>query len=357
MLQKRSAMVVARPFGTLPDGTSIDACVLRNDSIELEAITWGCIITALRVAGRNGEWLNVVLGYDRLEPYLSNPAYLGAVAGRYANRIAYGRLPLEGTDHQLTCNDGVHHLHGGIRGFDQHVWTATTVEGADASGVTFTRTSPAGEEGYPGAAHVRVTYLVRSDASVAIEYAVTSDAPTVVNLTQHSYFNLGGRGEATVLGHELTIAADSFLPVDAQLIPTGASAEVDRTPFDFRRSAQIGERLQHDHEQLRLAGGFDHNFVLSRAGGSVNPVATLRSPSSGCTLEIATTEPGLQLYTGQQLDGRRVSAGGRILGAHAGVCLETQHFPDSPHHARFPSTVVRPGLPYASHTTWTFNVT
>jgi aldose 1-epimerase len=345
--------LTAHHFGTLPDGKSVEIFSIRSESIELRAISYGAIITSLRVPDRNGHVADVVLGHDMLDPYIENPAYLGAVVGRYANRIALGRFQLDGVTHRLATNDGANHLHGGTCGFSRRLWTASPVSTRDATGVRFTRTSEAGEERYPGTLHLSVTYLV-SPGQVALHYEATTDAPTIVNLTQHSYFNLGGETSSSVLDHELTVHADAYTPVGAGLIPTGEFAPVANTPFDFRQPARIGDRIQRHHEQLRIAGGFDHNFILSRRE-STTPVAELRHPSSGRTLRVVTSEPGLQFYGGHLLDRSCTDAYGRTLGASAGMCLETQHYPDSPNHPSFPSVTLREGQTYESTTLWEFH--
>ncbi len=343
--------VSTRHFGLLADGDRVDAWTLGNDRIELQAITLGAIITSLRAADRQGRRADVVLGHETLTGYLDNRAYLGAVVGRYANRIARGCFSLDGQVYRLARNDGPNHLHGGSRGFDRHIWQAAPVHEHDSAGVVFTRTSPAGEEQYPGTLHAAVTYRLAHD-TVELKYHATADAPTIVNLTQHTYFNLAGETSTSILDHELLIHAERFTPVDASLIPTGAVAPVEGTPFDFRTRAALRERLQEDDEQLERAGGFDHNFALGQHD-TCAPAAEVHDPSSGRRLEIATTEPGLQLYAGQLLDGR-TGAYGRVLGRHAGLCLETQHFPDSPNKPQFPSVVLRPGAVYHSRTTWRF---
>lgn len=346
------ARVTSRPFGEHTDGRTVDMFVIETDVLEMRAITLGAIITSLRMRSGDGEPVDVVLGHDRLEPYFRNPAYLGAVVGRYANRIAGGRFELDGLEHQLATNDRGQHLHGGIVGFDQLLWTAQPIETRDGCGVLFSRTSPAGEEQYPGTLKVRVAYLLSGD-TVIIRYLAVTDAATIVNLTQHTYFNLAGQTSRSTLDHELTIHADAYTPVDDALIPSGELARVQGTPFDFTRPIAIGAQLC-DHDQLRLGHGYDHNLVL-RGGseGELAAAATLRDPASGRALDIATSEPGLQFYGGQLLDGA-VGAYGRVFDPYAGLCLETQHFPDSPHHAQFPSVTLRPGERFRSVTAWRF---
>jgi aldose 1-epimerase len=348
------AGVTRTSFGKDESGRAVDLFVLDNGYFELHAITWGCVITSLRVADRAGVREDIVLGHESLEPYLVNPPYIGAVVGRYANRIAGGQFTLDGQTHKLAANNGPNHLHGGPRGFHRQLWDGRDITTGDKIGVEFSRVSPAGEEDYPGNLHVTVSYVLWGD-TVDVEYQATTDTPTVVNLTQHSYFNLGGPSRPDVLAHEVTVHADAFTPVNTTLIPTGAIAPVMGTPFDLRSPALVGVRLKQDHEQLRLGNGFDHNFVLGGSRGTLRAAAVLRDPASGRRLEVSTTEPGVQLYTGQSLDGRITGAYGRRFTAHAGMCLETQHFPDSPNHPQFPSTVLRPDQRWTSATRWRFS--
>ena len=294
-------------------------------------MTYGGIIVSLRVPDRAGNLGDVVLGYESLAGYLTNPSYFGAIIGRYANRIAKGRFTLDGTTYKLAVNNGPNHLHGGIRGFDKVVWQAQPISAAGGQGVAFSHTSSDGDEGYPGTLTCRVQYLLTDRDELLVDYEATTEAPTHVNLTQHSYFNLAGAGSGEIRGHELMIAADSYTAVDAGLIPTGAIAPVAGTSFDFRRSRAIG-----DEE-------YDLNFVL-RGGGAPGPVhaARVAEPITGRTLDVFTTEPGLQFYTGLRSGG--------------GFCLETQHFPDSPNQPGFPSTILRPGQRYQSRTVFAFGV-
>jgi aldose 1-epimerase len=342
-------------FGRTPDGQPVESFTLTNArGIEVRAITFGDIIVSVRVPDRDGRLDDVVLGHDDLDGYLAKSAYLGALVGRYANRIAGGRFTLDGRTYPLATNNGPNHLHGGVRGFDKHVWKAEPFERPGAAGVVFTRRSPDGEEGYPGNLDVRVTYTLTDRNDLSFEYFATTDKPTVVNLSQHSYFNLAGDGKRDVLGHELTIDADRFTPVDKTLIPTGVLAPVAGTPFDFRKPTAIGLRIGADDEQLRIGGGYDHNFVLNRRREGLTHAARVFEPTTGRTMDIATTEPGVQFYTGNFLDGSIKGKGGRAYGRRYGFCLETQHFPDSPNQARFPSTVLRPGQQYRSQTVLTF---
>ncbi len=347
-------MVSRRRFGVLPDGAVVDLLSISRGRLELSALTYGGIITSLRVPDRHGQQRSVVLGFDRLEPYLADRAYLGAIVGRYANRIAGGRFRVDGVSYRLATNDGHHHLHGGLQGFGRQLWDAAPVEATHAVGVAFTRTSPAGEDGYPGALRVEVRYDLMDDDTVVIRYTATTDATTIVNLTQHSYFNLSDE-PLTVLDHELCIHAEHYTPVGTGLIPDGTVAAVAGTPFDFRRPVRIADRARQPHPQLLAAGGFDHNYVLAPANRPLTLAATLREPRSGRTLEVSTTEPGLQFYGGHLLDDI-CGPGGFALGPHAGLCLETQHFPDSPNRTQFPPVVLREDEQYSSTTSWRFGL-
>ena len=344
------------PFGRMPDGTPVDVFTLTSaGGLEVRAITYGGIVVSVRVPDRAGRFDDVVLGHGDLAGYLGSPAYFGAVVGRCANRIARGRFTLDGRTHQLSVNDGPHHLHGGFRGFDKVVWQAD--EGGDqAASVGFHHTSPSGHEGYPGALSVDVSYTLTDRDELVFDYTATADAATPVNLTHHCYFNLAGAAAEDVLDHELTLFADAFTPVDETLIPLAAATPVEGTPLDFRRRTAIGARIDADHPQLAHGGGYDQNFVLRRPGPGLVHAARLFDPASGRKLDLHTTEPGLQLYTGNRLDGTVRGKAGRMYGRHAGLCLETQHFPDSPNHPEFPSTILRPGGEYRSRTILTFGM-
>jgi aldose 1-epimerase len=345
------------PFGRMPDGTAVDVFTLTNDhGVEIRAINYGCIIASIRIPDRNKQFDDIVLGHNTLEGYLTRSRFFGAVVGRYANRIAKGRFTLDGKTIELATNNGPNHLHGGIRGFDKVVWTAEGFDHGGDAGVIFTYTSADGEEGYPGALDVHVTYTLTPGNELAIVYEAWTDKPTVINLTQHSYFNLGGDGSGEITGHELTIHAGRFTPVDATQIPTGEIAPVDGTPFDFRKATVIGARIDADHEQIRRGKGYDHNWVINRKDSALTPAARVVDLRSGRSLTVATTEPGMQFYSGNNLDGTLVGKTGRGYGRRSGLCLETQHFPDSPNHANFPSTVLRPGERFQSKTLFTFGV-
>lgn len=346
----------ATPFGSA-DGKTVSLYTLRNaHGLSAGVANYGGIIVSLLLPDCHGLFDDVVLGYDALDGYLGDTAYLGALLGRYANRIAGGRFTLDGESYTLAVNGDSNHLHGGCKGFDKVVWSAEPFAGPGTNGVVLRYTSWDGEEGYPGTVHAEVTYTLSDANELSIDYCATTDRPTPLNLSQHSYFNLAGAAGGDVLAHEISIAAEHFTPVDATLIPTGELAVVAGTPFDLREATVLGSRIAADHEQLKLGRGFDHNFVLRGDGPGPALAARVREPRSGRVLEVLTTEPGVQLYTGNFLDGRHVGKGGVAYTQHAGFCLETQHFPDSPNQPAFPSTILRPGRPFRSRTVWRFAV-
>jgi aldose 1-epimerase len=344
-------------IGELADGTPVHRWTLANDrDMTVTVLTYGGIIQTIEVPDRAGVSANVALGLPGLDDYAArNRPYLGALIGRYANRIAGGAFTLDGRTYRLPVNNPPNSLHGGTEGFDKRVWAAT----GTGDGVELAYTSPDGEMGYPGTLEVRARYTLTADSELRIDYQATSDAPTVVNLTNHSYLNLAGEAAGSVEGHLLQLHAGSFTPTDATSIPTGELAPVAGTPFDFTSPHAIGERIDEDDEQLRLGLGYDHNYVLDRppgAEGTLVPAARVTDPGSGRVLEVDTTEPGLQLYSANQLDGTLTGPGGVAYGPRAGLCLETQHFPDSPNQPGFPSTVLRPGETYRSATVYRFAV-
>ena len=345
--------VTRQPFGKTRDGTPVEQFTLTNArGLEVRAITYGAVITSIRVPDRTGTIADIALGFDTLEGYLGAHPFFGAVVGRYGNRIANARFALGGRTYQLAANDGANHLHGGVRGFDKYVWTAAAIAGGN--GVRFTRVSPDGEEGYPGRLQTSVSYVLTEASELVIDYEATTDRATPVNLTQHTYFNLAGHNAGTILDHEVTIAADRFTPVGGTLIPTGVLAPVDGTPMDFRRPAKVGARIDADTEQIKFGRGYDHNWVLNKKGSGLELAARVVDPASGRTLEVSTTEPGVQFYTGNFLDGTVKGKGGTAYGRRSGLCLETQHFPDSPNQPAFPSTILEPGATYRSKTVWKF---
>jgi aldose 1-epimerase len=349
MLPRRGASDTGREqFGQLPDGRSIDRFRLAAGGIAIEVMTLGAIIRSLRVPDRSGRMDDVVLGFDTLAEYLDNPDYFGAVVGRYANRIRNGRFSLDGRSCQLSINDGPNHLHGGSRGFDRALWDADWLP--DRDGVRLRYVSPNGEQGYPGTLIATVVYRLEPPSSVAIEFEASSDRPTPVNLTQHSYFHPAGSAMGDVLDHRLWINAEVYTPIDAALLPTGEIAPVSGTPLDFRAGERIGARIDADHEQIVNGRGYDHNFVLRG-----RHAARAADPASGRMMDVFTTEPGLQFYSGNMLTGGR-GKGGRPYPRRSGFCLETQHFPDSPNHPQFPSTILWPGSILRSRTTFAFGV-
>jgi aldose 1-epimerase len=350
----REPSVTRAPFGTMPGGTPVELFTLTNrNGMEVRVITYGAIIQSIRVPDRNGRFADVVNGHDTLEGYRTRSRFFGALVGRYANRIAGGRFALDNREYTLATNNGPNHLHGGLIGFDKVVWTAASVVPGK---IELTRISPDGEEGYPGTLHVSVTYSLSDANELSVRYHATTDKPTPINLTNHSYFNLAGHDAGDIGGHILTLNADRYTPADATQIPTGQLVSVTGTPFDFRQPTAIGARIDADDEQLKLGGGYDHNFVLN--GGIQNGVvaAEVVDPASGRTLQVSTTEPGVQFYSGNKLDGSITGKGGTVYGRRSGFCLETQHFPDSPHHANFPSTILRPGQAFDSTTVFKFGV-
>jgi aldose 1-epimerase len=342
-----------QPFGTLADGTAVDLYRLTGDcGIEAGIIPFGGIVTALRVPDREGKVANVVLGLPRLEDYTVPSRYFGAIIGRYANRIARGRFDLDGAEVRLSVNNGPNTLHGGPGGFNRRLWR---VESAEDGALVLAYRSPHGEEGYPGTLDVTVTYKLTPDKGLAIDYWAVTDKATVINLTNHSFFNLAGEGSGSVEGHELMVNASSFTPVDETSIPTGEIAPVAGTPLDFTTPVRIGARIRDGHRQLVLARGYDHNFVIDRRGAE-GPVLAARvvEPGSGRVMEVLTTEPGVQVYTANYLDGTLVGTGGRVYRQGDGLCLETQHFPDSPNRPEFPTTRIEPGEVFRSTTIYRF---
>jgi len=351
-----------RIFGRLPspDGASVEEFTLTNaHGIEVRAITYGAIITVIRTPDRSGKLADIVFGFDSLEGYLAQSPYFGAIVGRFANRIAHGQFSLDGVTYHLATNNGPNSLHGGLRGFDKVLWTAEPVQSDSDAGVVFHYLSPNGEEGYPGNVDVRVTYMLTPRDELVVDYTATTDKATPLNLSQHSYWNLHGDGKGDILDHVLTLDASAYTPVDSTLIPTGQIAAVAGTPFDFRSPTAIGARIEQPNKQLRFGKGYDHNWVLDRpAGGGTALVraARLVDSTSGRTLEISTSEPGIQFYSGNFLDGTITGKHGVAYGHRAALCLETQHFPDSPNHPNFPSTILRLGETYHSRTVFSFGL-
>jgi len=337
--------------GHTPEGTPVDLYSLKDGKIEVDIMTYGGIVVSLRVPDRNGKLDDVVLGVDSVEKYVSQTAHFGGIIGRYANRIAHGTFQLDGNTYHIPKNDGDNALHGGLIGFDKVVWEAKQIP----DGVDLTHVSKDGDQGFPGTLTTHVRYTV-SGGALRIEYSATTDKHTVLNLTSHSYFNLKGQGNGDVLETVLEIDASRMTPVDATLIPTGELKSVEGTPFDFRKPHAIGERINADDAQLRLGHGYDHNFVLDHAESKLLEAAEAYEPASGRTLKVLTTEPGVQLYTGNFLDGSITGKEGKVYKTRYAFCLETQHFPDSPNHPQFPSTELKPGQKFHSVTIYEFGV-
>jgi len=338
-------------FGQTRDGRDVTCYALQcAGGLRLEVLDYGAIVRCLYMPDRQGRLLDVVLGYDDLASYEQDRCYVGAAIGRYANRIRGGTFILDGRTYHVSTNDGPHHLHGGERGFGKVVWRARPFEDADTAGLVLEHTSTNGDEGYPGNLAVQVVYGLSASNVFSVEYRATADSPTPVNLTHHAYFNLSGEGTGDVLGHELTIRADLFTEIDSDLLPTGKLVPVEGTPLDFRQAERIGARIEESHEQLRLARGYDHTFVLAAANRALSPAARVFEPASGLAMEVFTTEPGMQFYSGNFLEAFRPGKHGHRYEPRVGFCLETQHFADSPNHPRFPSTILRPGDELRSRT-------
>jgi len=335
-------------FGKTADGQEITAYTLTNAGITAKVIDYGAILTELHVPDAKGNVADVVLGFDNVKQYETESPYFGATTGRVANRIAKGKFTLDGKEYTLATNNAPNHLHGGIVGFNKKIWKAETLKTIEGPAVKFSYTSPDGEEGYPGNLAVEVTYTLTKDAELRVDYKATTDKATPINLTHHTYFNLAGQGNGTILKHELELTADHYTPVDATLIPTGNIAKVEGTVFDFRRPAPIGGRIHllKGDAATKDPGGYDLNYVLNNQTGKVALAAKLHDPSTGRIMEIWTDEPGIQFYTGNFLDGSLTGKAGKVYQKHFGLCLETQHYPDSINQPKFPSTVLKPGETY-----------
>jgi len=345
-------------FGKTKDSNTVFRYTLTNDKgLQARVISYGATLLSLKVPDRNGKASDIVLGYDTVDGYETDKSFFGATIGRYGNRIAAGQFTLDGTVYHLPKNDGPNTLHGGTIGFNKHLWTGADHSRPDAQVLELTYTSPDGEMGFPGALQVKVTYtLAREKNELRIDYSATTDKDTVVNLTNHSYFNLSGLVNQEILNHQLTLHAPEFTPVDSTLIPTGEMRRVADTPFDFTKATAIGARINQDDEQLRFGKGYDHNWVLEKAKpGALRSAAEVYESASGRVLEVLTTEPGIQFYSGNFLDGTVRGKSGQLYAHRTGFCLETQHFPDSPNHTNFPSTLLKPGATYHSTTIFRFS--
>jgi aldose 1-epimerase len=342
-------------FGRTPDGRVVHEYTLTNRrGAEARVITYGGALVSLTAPDRRGRYADVLLGYEDLAGYLGDTKYMGVLVGRYANRIAKGHFTLEGVEYQLATNNNGNHLHGGVRGFDKVIWEARPLRAGGGAALRLTYMSHDGEEGYPGNLTVTVTYTLTDADELRIDYRATTDKTTILNLTNHAYFNLKGQGAGDILGHELRLNASRFTPADATSIPTGELRAVRGTPFDFTRLTAIGARIEQPDEQLKFGAGYDHNFVVDGRAGALRPAATAYEPTTGRVMQVLTTQPGVQLYTGNFLSGER-GKGGATYGRRHGFCLETQHFPDSPNKPGFPSTVLRRGAVFRSTTVYKFS--
>ena len=343
-------------FGKMPDGTPVDIYTLTNaNGMEARITTYGDAVVSLTAPDRHGKFADVVLGMDTLEGYRSQANFFGALIGRYGNRIGHAQFTLDGRTYHLPNNDNGNTLHGGPDGFDKKIWHATEARAADGPSLELTYVSKDGEAGFPGTLSAKVVYTLTNKNELKIDYTATTDKPTVVNLTNHSYFNLKGAGEGTVLEHQVMINADRFTPVDGTLIPTGELRAVKDTPFDFTKATAIGERIGQNDQQLKFGNGYDHNFVLNRNHDGLTKGAEVYEPASGRVLEVWTSEPGLQFYTGNFLDGKVHGKGGKAYPFRGAFCMETQHFPDSPNKPKFPSTELKPGATYRTETVYRFS--
>lgn len=348
--------ITKRAFGTTTDGILADLYTLTNaNGMQVSITNYGGAVVSLTAPDRNGQFADIVLGHDSVQGYIDASPYFGALIGRYGNRIGKGTFTLNGVKYTLAQNDGSNHLHGGLKGFDKVVWNVKDIQDDQNPGLELSYISPDGEEGYPGMLTVTVTYTLTAENALKIEYTATTDKDTVVNLTNHTYFNLAGDGSGDILGHELTIHADRFTPVDSGLIPTGELRDVAGTPLDFRTPAVIGDRINDAYDQIRFGpGGYDHNWVLNAGETSPTFAAHVYESNSGRVMEAYTTEPAIQFYSGNFLDGNITGKGGHVYHQRTGFCLETQHYPDSPNQPDFPSTVLKPGETYRTITLYAF---
>ncbi len=355
-LGSSAGKISKQPFGAAPDGQPVELYTLRNaKGAEATIMTYGGTVTSLKVPDKDGKLGDVVLGYDKLDGYLANSPFFGCLVGRYGNRIAKGRFTLEDKTYTLVTNNPPNHLHGGPKGFDKVVWKAVKAEvGPQGPQLVLNYLSKDGEEGYPGNLKVTATYTLTDDNALRLDYTATTDKATVCNLTQHSYFNLAGKGD--ILGHVVTINAETFTPVDSTLIPTGEMKPVEGTPFDFRKPTAIGARINAADEQIKFGGGYDHNWVINKPSGQLGLQARIEEPTTGRVLEVLSTEPGVQFYTGNFLDGSITGKAGWVYQHRNGFCFEPQHYPDSPNHPQFPSTELKPGQTYQNTIIYKFSV-
>ncbi|MEN6385040.1 MAG: aldose epimerase family protein [Phycisphaerales bacterium] len=346
-----------RNFGDLPDGTLAKLYTLTNkNGVSVTVTNYGGIIVNLMVPDRNGKMADVVLGYDKVKDYVKDSPYFGALIGRYGNRIGKGRFVLDDVTYDLAINNGRNHLHGGLKGFDKVVWDVVKIKKPEGPSLKLHYLSKDGEEEYPGNLDVNVTYTLTDENELKIDYLATTDKATVCNLTHHSYFNLKGHGCEDILEHQIVINADNFTPVDEGLIPTGEIRSVDNTPMDFRKPTPIGARIDANDQQIKYGRGYDHNWVINKKSNKLTFAASVYEPQSGRYMEVWTTEPGIQFYSGNFLDGSNVGKSGKVYNFRNGFCLETQHYPDSPNHPEFPSVILRPGQQYKQSTIYKFSI-
>jgi aldose 1-epimerase len=352
-----SGTISQAPFGNTPDGTPVAIYTLRNSKgMEARIMTYGGIVQSLKVPDKNGKLGDVVLGYDNLDGYLKSSPFFGALVGRYGNRIGGAKFTLEGKTYTLATNNGPNSLHGGIKGFDKVVWKATSLMTADGPALQLTYFSKDGEEGFPGNLKVTAVYTLTDNNELRLDFTATTDKPTVCNLTHHSYFNLAGQGNGDILGHEVYINSDKTTPVDKELITTGKFASVDGTPFDFRKPTTIGARINDPDTQLQYGPGYDHNWVINKPMGKLGLQARVYEPTSGRVMEVFSTEPGLQFYTGNSLDGSITGKGGKVYQRRTGFCMEPQHYPDSPNKPMFPTTELKPDQAFQNTIIYKFSV-
>jgi aldose 1-epimerase len=352
---QQKGRIIVKPFGLAPDGSKVNLYTLRNNKgAEVGICNYGGLVIFLKVPDRHGKFADVVLGYDNLPDYIKDTPYFGALIGRYGNRIAKGKFTLDGKEYTLAVNNGPNALHGGIKGFDKVVWEPRFLASPEGPSLELRYVSKDGEEGYPGTLSVTAVYTLTDDNALKLEYTATTDKDTVVNLTHHSYFNLAGKGD--ILNHQVMLPADKFTPVDKTLIPTGELKPVEGTPFDFRKPTAIGARIGQDDEQLKFGGGYDHNWVINKQMGELTLMARVYEPTSGRVMEVWSTEPGLQFYSGNFLDGKNKGKGGWVYKYRNGFCMEPQHYPDSPNQPNFPSVVLKPGQTYRNTIIYKFSV-
>ncbi|MCB0685640.1 MAG: galactose mutarotase [Saprospiraceae bacterium] len=357
MQDKETLTLTKKPFGETPEGPA-DLYTFKNkNGMTVEITNYGGIITSIVVPDRDGKMEDVVLGFDNLQQYLDENPFFGALVGRYGNRIGKAQFTIDGQQYKLLANNGVNHLHGGKQGFDKHLWEARIIDQDGAPALELHLLSPDMDEGYPGNLNVKVVYSLNDDNKLTIDYTATTDKATVVNLTNHSYFNLAGHDHGTILDHEIMINADHYTPVDDGLIPTGVIAPVDGTPFDLRKPTKIGAGIDSDNPQIQIGKGYDHNLVLNHepGGGKVQLAAVVFEPTSGRVMETLTSEPGVQFYSGNFMSGEMVGKGGKVYPHRGAFCLETQHFPDSPNKPEFPSVLLKPGETYHTTTAYRFS--